>query len=411
MKNLRLLVLFFSCALAVPQLQAQMSFRLKSAPADLNVYFNDELIKPISTSGAIRQYRIPAAGTLRFSASGYRSIEWHSAQLPVVKGQAEIKLENEKGVLRYIGEYKTGSQPKSAYFSHNGQRLFVPLLNDKGIDVFRVVGESLQYEKRLVAGNRPGFVEALCDERRRELWVSNMEENKVHIFNLDTLEYISSHPTGGTFPKVIVQSPNGALTLVSNWISMDISVFDSDTKKLLRRIPVGGTPRGMAFSPDGSLMYTAIYDAALVVVVDMAANKVIKRWRFNSGEGAARHIIYSDDKLYVSDMFRGTVNILNAATGALLRSVRLGFNINTIILSPDGKYIFASSRGKNNPVDYTLPGPDFGAIYMIDAQDLTLLEKVWGRNQPTGLAVSPDGNILVFTDFLDANLELYRIER
>jgi YVTN family beta-propeller protein len=277
--------------------------------------------------------------------------------------------------------------------------------------VFSVVGHSLQYEKRLEAGNRPGFVEALCDERRRELWVSNMEENKVHIFNLDTLEYISSHSTGGTFPKVIVQSPDGALTLVSNWISMDISVFDSDTKKLLRRIPVGGTPRGMAFSSDGSLMYTAIYDAALVVVVDMTTNKVIKRWRFSQGEGAARHIIFRDDKLYVSDMFRGTVNILNAATGALMKSVRLGFNINTIILSPDGKYIFASSRGKNNPVDYTLPGPDFGAVYMLDAQDLTLLEKVWGRNQPTGLAVSPDGKLMVFTDFLDANLELYRIER
>jgi len=388
-----------------------MSFRLKSAPEDLGVYFNDELLKPVSVSGTIRQYRIPAAGTLRFSASGYRSIEWDSAQLPVKRGQAEIKLENETGVLKYISEYKTGSQPKSAYFSPNGQWLFVPLLNEKGVDVFRVTGWYLQYEKRLEAGKKPGFVEALCDERRRELWVSNMTENEVHIFNLDTLEYISSHSTGGIFPKVIVQSPDGALTLVSNWISMNISVFDSDTKKLLRRIPVGGTPRGMAFSSDGTLLYTAIYDAALVVVVDMTTNKVIKRWRFSQGEGAARHIIFRDDKLYVSDMFRGTVNILDAETGVLLKSARLGFNINTIVMSPDGKYIFASSRGKNNPVDYTLPGPDFGAVYMLDAQDLTLLEKVWGRNQPTGLAVSPDGNFLVFTDFLDANLELYRIEK
>jgi len=388
-----------------------MSFRLKSAPADLNVYFNNELIKPVSTSGTIREYRISSAGTLRFSASGYRSIEWNSEQLPIKKGQAEIKLENEKGVLNYINEYKTGSQPKSAYFSQNGQRLFVPLLNDKGIDVFRIAGQSLQYEKRLEAGNRPGFVEALCDERRRELWVSNMEENKVHIFNLDTLEYKSSHSTGGTFPKVITQSPDGAVTLVSNWSSMDISVFDSETKRLLRRIPTGGTPRGMAFSPDGSLAYVAIYDAPLVAVVDMKANKVVKNWRFANGEGAARHIIYRDDKLYVSDMLRGTVNILNAMTGALIKSTRVGYNLNTIVLSPDGKYVFASSRGMNNPVDYTLPGPDFGAVYMLDAQNLTLLEKVWGRNQPTGLAVSPNGNLLVFTDFLDANLELYRIQR
>jgi len=405
------LVIFVFCALAAQKLQAQMSFRLKSAPADLNVYFNDELIRPVSTSGTIREYRIPNAGTLRFSASGYRSIEWNSARLPLTRGQADIKLENEKGVLSYIGEYKTGSQPKSAYFSPNGQRLFVPLLDDKGIEVFRVAGQSLQHEKRLEVGARPGFVEALCDERRRELWVSNMFENKVYIFNLDTLELLSSYSTGGILPKVIVQSPDGALTLVSNWISMDISVFDSGTKKLLRRIPTGGTPRGMAFSPDGSLVYTAIYDAAVVAVVDMTANKVVKRWRFNEGEGAARHIIYRDEKLYVSDMFRGTVNILNAATGALIKSVRIGPNINTIIMSVDGKYILASSRGRNNPVDYTIPGPDFGAVYMLNPQDLTVIDKVWGRNQPTGLAVSPDGKLLAFTDFLDANLELYRIER
>jgi sugar lactone lactonase YvrE len=48
---------------------------------------------------------------------------------------------------------------------------------------------------------------------------------------------------------------------------------------------------------------------------------------------------------------------------------------------------------------------------MLNPQDLTVIDKVWGRNQPTGLAVSPDGKLLAFTDFLDANLELYRIER
>jgi len=411
MKNLRLfmiIIIFF--ALTLPQLQAQMSFRLKSAPADLSVYFNDELIKPVSASGSIREYRISTAGKLRFSSSGYRSVEWLSEQLPVNKGQADIKLENEKGVLKYTGEYKTGSQPKSAYFSPDGQRLFVPLLNEKGIDVFRVAEQSLKYEKRLEAGNKTGFVEAMFDERRRELWVSNMEENKVYIFYLDTLELKSSYITGGTFPKVIVQSPDGALTLVSNWVTRDISVFDSNTKALLRRIPVGGTPRGMAFSPDGSFVYTAVYDAALVAVVDMKTNAVVKKWRFNEGEGAARHIIYRGGKLYVSDMFRGTVNILDAATGELLKSVRVGPNINTIVMSPDGKYIFASSRGRNNTVDYTMPGPDFGAVYMLNAQDLTVIDKVWGRNQPTGLAVSPDGKLLAFTDFLDANLELYKIE-
>jgi DNA-binding beta-propeller fold protein YncE len=406
---------FFHCLagimiLGAAPLWAQTTFALKSAPADLNVFFNGELIRPVSITGTLRNYRISGAGPVKFSADGYLPLEYNTALLPVINGQLGIKLENEAGMLKFRGEYAAGIQPKSAYFSPDGQRLFVPLLGQHGTDVFRLTEEqSLAYEKRLsVPGSRAaGSVEALCDAKRRELWISNMNENKVHIFDLDTLEYKTSLATGGVFPKVVVQSPGGELTVVSNWVSKDISVFDSDSKKLLRRIPVGGTPRGMAFSPNGALLYTAIYDAALIAVVDMAQNKVTSRYRFGEGEGAARHVIYRDGKLYVSDMFRGTVNILNASTGALLRSRRIGPNINTIIMSPDGQRVFASSRGRNNSQDYTLPGPDFGAVYMLSAEDLSVQERIWGRNQPTGLAISPNGQFLVFTDFLDANVELY----
>ena len=248
--------------LAASPLWAQTSFSLKSAPGDLDVYFNNELIKPLSSASGLRNYRVSGEGTVRFSAAGYKSQEYQSSALPVKKGIVGIKLENEKGIAALIGEYATGIQPKSVYFSPDGQKLFVPLLEQHGIDVFRLAGQALVFEKRLTApdSNTTGFVEAMFDERRRELWISNMYANKAFIFNMDTLEYKTSISTGGVLSKVIVQSPDGKLTIISNWVSENLTVFDSDTKKLLHRIPVGGIPRGMAFSPDGSLLYTAIYD-------------------------------------------------------------------------------------------------------------------------------------------------------
>jgi len=385
-----------------------IGFRLKSAPADLTVSLNGEVQEPVSKEGEIRSYLITGIGTVSFSAETYISLEYPIGELAEGNGLLEIKLEKENGIMKLLGEYTTGIQPKSAYFSPDGRRLFVPLLGQRGVDVFRF-DQSLVFEKRLsVPGSTAaGFVEAMTDERRRELWVSNMEENKVHIFDLDTLEYKKSLGTGGVFPKVIAQNPDGSLTVVSNWVSWDISVFDSETKELLRRIPVGGTPRGMAFSPDGRFLYTAIFDEPVIAVIDMTINSVSSRYRLYEGEGAARHVIYRNGRLYVSDMYRGTVNILNASTGALLVSRRIGPNINTIVLSPDGRRVIASSRGRNNSEDYTRPGPDFGAVYILKAEDLSLEERIWGRNQPTGLAISPDGKYLVFTDFLDANLELY----
>ncbi|MDR2543318.1 MAG: YncE family protein [Treponema sp.] len=388
-----------------------VTFAIKSAPPDLRVFLNDELLSPISSSSAdgLRNYRIRQTGIMRFSADGYKSLQFSATELPVRRNIASIKLENENGIAQLKGEYRTGIQPKSAYFTPDGQRLIVPLLGQHGVDVFKQANGLLTYEKRLTVpeSRSPAFVEVMFDEKRREFWVSNMQENRVHLYDLDTLEFKTSLNVGGIFPKVIVQSPDGSITVVSNWVSMDISVFDSETKVLQRRIPVGGTPRGMAFSPDGSLLYTAIYDAPLIAVVDMTTNRVTKRYRLYDGWGAARHIIYHNGHLYVSDMGRGTVNIVDAETGALLRSQRVGPNLNTIILTPCKRYVFASSRGTNNPVDYTLPGPDFGAVYMLNAEDLSLIERIWGRNQPTGLDVSPDGKLLVFTDFLDENLQLY----
>ena len=382
---------------------------IKTAPPDLDVFLNDELLTPVSAVDGLRTFNIESDGIIRFSAAGHISLEFSAGELPVRNSIVGIKLENENGFARLIGEFRTGIQPKSVFFSPDGQRLFVPLLGQHGIDVFRQAEGFLERETRLIVpgSTAAGFVEALCDARRRELWVSNMEKNKVHIYDLDTLEYKTSLDTGGIFPKVIAQSPDGNITVVSNWVTMDISVFNSNTKELLRCIPVGGIPRGMAFSPNGLLLYTAIFDEPVIAVVDMRQNRVTSRFRLYDGAGAARHIIYRDGKLYVSDMLRGTVNVLNASTGALLRSRRVGFNVNTIALSPDGRYVFASSRGRNHPEDYTRVGPEFGAVFILNEEDLSVVERIWGRNQPTGLDISPDGKLLVFTNFLDANLELY----
>jgi DNA-binding beta-propeller fold protein YncE len=386
---------------------------LKSGPPEAKLFFNNEELTPRNAEAGIRRFVLEGPGTVKLEAAGYRSVELPTRGIPRLlrDSRLQIKLEKEGGGLEYVREFPTGRQPKSACFSPEGDRLFVPLLDQRGVDVFRFSGLEFRFEKRLaVPGSAAvGFVEAMTDRKRRELWVSNMEENRVHIFDLDTLAYKGFADTGGVLPKVIVQNPAGDITAVSNWVSRTVCLFDSETKERLALIPVGGTPRGMAFSPDGKLLYTAIFDEPLIAVINMDEKKVTARYRLYQGAGAARHVLYSGGKLFVSDMYRGTVCILDAATGKLLGAVRVGPNINTIVLSPDGRRLYASSRGRNNPEDYTKPGPDFGAVYVLRAEDLSLEEKIWGRNQPTGLALSPDGNYLVFTDFLDDNLELYRI--
>jgi hypothetical protein len=48
---------------------------------------------------------------------------------------------------------------------------------------------------------------------------------------------------------------------------------------------------------------------------------------------------------------------------------------------------------------------------VIDTTTFDIVDWVWGRNQPTGLGISMDGEIVAFSDFKDANIEVYRFKK
>ena len=82
---------------------------------------------------------------------------------------------------------------------------------------------------------------------------------------------------------------------------------------------------------------------------------------------------------------------------------------NTIDLSPDGRVLYVSNRGRNNPETYTRPGPEWGTVVVIDTTTGDYLDALSGGNQTTGLDVSPDGTMLAYSDFLDNRVTVYRI--
>jgi len=211
---------------------------------------------------------------------------------------------------------------------------------------------------------------------------------------------------------VICPHPDGRV-FVSNWVSRTVSALDGDTGRLLGQYKVAGTPRGLALSPDGKLLYVANFDSGTIEAVDaMTLARVDTLFDGDGGlpsGGAKRHLVVDPvrNRLYASDMSRGSVFALDLASKRLLAEIKVGEKTNTIKVSPDGAWVFVSTRGPNNAADYELKGPEFGEFLVIDARTLTVAERHWGMNQPTGLAVSPDGREVVFSDFLDHRLEVY----
>lgn len=405
------LVLFALCAAPLPGEEPVLL--LKSFPPEASLSRDGTFLTPqeqiLREDGSLwRRYALSRGyQVLTLSAPGYRSKRFHLT----VQGTVEIdeKLERHEGSLRLLGEFPTGRQPKGVAFAPDGESFVVTNLDGPGIDLYST--EPLSYLRRLVVpGEERGFVEALYLPRRGELLVSQMTTGEMHLFDLPEYGYLGSLPSGGTWPKVMASDPLERRLYVSNWIDRSIGVIDLEGRELIDRIEVPGIPRGMALTGDGRRLYVALFDRGDLAEVSLGE-------RGNSvelieiGDGALRHLALSPDgrRLYISDMYHGRVLMYDTLERQVVAEARLGRNLNTLALTPDGRYLLVSERGANSPEGYTRVGPDFGRVFLCNAETLEVVGWIWGRNQPTGLAVSPDGGLVAFTDFLDDNLELYEL--
>ena len=122
-----------------------------------------------------------------------------------------------------------------------------------------------------------------------------------------------------------------------------------------------------------------------------------------------RHIVGDEEKgvLYISDMGRSRIWKHTIKTQKTTLFAKTERHPNTIKLSPDKKLLFVSTRGRNNPKSYILPGPEYGVVQVFDTQTGSLVDVAVGGNQPTGLDIST--HYLASSDFLDANINIYHL--
>jgi YVTN family beta-propeller protein len=387
----------------------RVSFRL-APPGAAVIEDGSRLRLEAGTNGAEVALLPQGAHLFVLSAEGYEPRAFRVSAGP--KGAvAQEKLERSRSTLVLAGTASTGYRPKSVAFTPDGRLIIAPLLSGRGADLIdaATLAKAGRLEPPESYAKSEGFVESAVVAGLREIWVSQMHNSTIHAFDLDTFAYKASFPSGGSYPKVIALSPDGSRAYVTNWVSEDLSVIDTATRAVLAKVKLGGTPRGLASGSDGAYLYIARFAGGSVLRLRLSDMKL--ETLYAADGGAKRHLVLDEarGRLYATDMSRDSLFVLEAATGALIKEVRLGPNPNTCALSPDGKTIYACTRGTNGAQGYEKEGPDAGELIAVDAESLEVVARQWGGDQPTGLAVSPDGERVVFSDFLDARLEAYDV--
>jgi YVTN family beta-propeller protein len=397
------------------RLPASRLAALRVFPQDAGIYAASEgslrKLEPESREKDTAYYLTDAAALL-IRAPGYTPLI-----LPVPDDGKTIgaKLEKYDVPLEPAGEAVTGYQPKSVRFAPDGKTMFVTYLgDDTAMSQFSVDPLSKIRDLEVPRSFRAdsGFVETVILPGRDEIWLSQMTTNTLHVFSLFGGSHIASIPLSGIWPKVMLADPDERRVYVSCWDSLTVLEIDTSTRKEIRSFKTSGIPRGLAFTPDRKGILAAIYSSTAVDRIDLYTGLVTDTYDAAPGRvHAMRHIVH--DRLrgeyYITAMGAGRVYRMSE-TGEWLGWWAVGEKPNTCVISPDGNYLFVSCRGPNNPdIGYLFKGYEFGRVYVINLKTGESEGWIWGRDQTTGIDMSPDGKYLAFTDFLSRNLELYHV--
>ncbi|MCQ2579966.1 MAG: YVTN family beta-propeller repeat-containing protein [Treponemataceae bacterium] len=311
-------------------------------------------------------------------------------------------------VFEKIGVYSCGKQPKQVIFSPDSKFVVLPLLEDEGFDIFSV--EQKKVIKRIAPPEqkKQGFAEGLFIAEKKSFFVSQMTTGNIYEYSYPEFELKRTISTKGTWSKFIAYNSKYDVLVVSNWVSNDVSVIDYATGSVKKLIKTKAAPRGMTFVDDSENLIVLAFDGGTIQKFSMKTYEQLDSIYIE--KAAMRHIVKNKDetKAWVSDMYHANVLELNLKEFKIENKYHVFNNPNTIDLLDD-RYLCVSCRGPNNKQDYTKRSPQNGKIIVIDTDAKTQLCEIPGGNQPTGLALSGDQKLLVFSDFQDEALELYKI--
>jgi poly-gamma-glutamate synthesis protein (capsule biosynthesis protein) len=381
--------------------------------------FSEETMKGLMLKVLIKNNKIKEVIPIEIKINKYFQ--------PEIPSNTESKIEPEKNNQRIsspsvkpISENPPGQlvnciysvsgipSPKGIAFTPDGKEFWVTSLMNKVRGVVVFDSKTGRHKKDIVLPDGGG-VEIIFNASGSRAFVSQMETGRVFEIDTKTKEILRIFETKSSWTKVLALSQNEDFLLASNWSGNNVSIIDLKSGKLIENLPTVATPRGIYILKDGKTLYVAGFENGEIEKIDLESKegKVI----FKS-EGAMRHIVGDEEKgvLYFSDMGKNKIFRVNLQDDKVEEFVKTDNNPNTIALTPDKKVLIVSNRGKNHPSgNYNIPGPEWGSILFFDISTGKMLDALVAGNQPTALAVSPDGKYFVYSDFLDGNLTICQL--
>jgi DNA-binding beta-propeller fold protein YncE len=201
------------------------------------------------------------------------------------------------------------------------------------MDSFKIVGD---------IPDSPGMGGVAIARDLNRGFTANGAEDKVGVFELDTLKPIGKWNATGKRPNQIAYEPTTQRVFSFNSTGRNVTVFDARTGKVLATLEVDGRTEFYAMDGKG-MIYDSLEDKATVIAIDAKTMKVVATYPLAPNEEPAGTTMDAQThRLFIACHSKSFL-VLNADTGKILASFPIGAGNDAAKFDPGLKFAFASN--------------------------------------------------------------------
>ena len=255
--------------------------------------------------------------------------------------------------------------------------------------------------------------------------VANVVSNQVLRFALpDTVAVSADSLPSGSGPVHLAIDPAGTRAYVVEQFGEAVDVIDLATNHSVASVPLTNTGFNVAVRPDGQRVYATTADGR-VYVIATATSAIIDSLLVGP---AANGLAFSPDGrvLYISSRDSGNVAAFSTTTDVRVGTYTVGGRPQRLAVSPDGSHLYVANEISGlNVVDLASPGtpvsdsaygggyglgvtpdgaqiyltiPSSGMVIILNRASLELVSALSLGGVPRNVAFSADGTSAIVTD-------------
>ncbi len=179
--------------------------------------------------------------------------------------------------------------------------------------------------------------------------------SSIYVIDTDNMTLIKEIilPVAGIPHGIVLSTDNSKLyiaNLTQNRINIVDTQIDEFEEDFVLSQDIDHEPMQTNVSPDGNFLYVSAKRTGKFLVIDLNTKSIVKE--IDAG-GGPMHIAVSNDgnKIYVPSMMSGFINIIDFTGSDWIKSGEITHPAFIMLhgaeLSPDGKYLYVSSRNTN----------------------------------------------------------------